>query len=97
MPTIRLPSGARCKASNPIDPKDITARLRAALDQAEAFVACMPTDKLGLLFLKAGEVVQPDPDRLDAIRPMPGSGGANGRAVLNSAQLFERYNKKPSP
>lgn len=39
--------------------------LRAALDQAEAFVTRMPTEKAGLLFLSGDQVVQPDPDHLD--------------------------------
>src|SRR5262249_6211807 len=42
--------------SEPIDPKDIIARLRAALEEAEAFVKRMPTDQLGLLFVEAGQV-----------------------------------------
>lgn len=50
--------------TEPIDPKGITDRLRSALDQAEAFVTRMPTEKMGLLFLKDGKVVQPDPERL---------------------------------
>ncbi len=50
----------------PIDPKAFYARLRAVLDEAEAFIARMPTEKIGLLFLKDGKVVQPDPDHLDA-------------------------------
>jgi hypothetical protein len=53
------------QSGEPLDPKDITARLRAALEEAEAFVAQMPTDKIGLLFLEEGQVVQPDPERLD--------------------------------
>jgi hypothetical protein len=47
-----------------IDPTDTMARLRKALDEAEAFVSRMPTDRMGLLFIKDGMVVQPDPDRL---------------------------------
>ncbi len=50
--------------SEPLDPKIVTAQLRAALDEAEAFVSRMPTDKLGLLFLKGDRIVQPDPARL---------------------------------
>src|SRR5580700_10326216 len=50
--------------SEPIDPQAIISRLRAVLDDAEAFVTRMPTDKLGLLFLKGDKVVQPDPDRV---------------------------------
>jgi hypothetical protein len=55
----------RLSTSEPIDPAVIMSRLRAALDEAEAFVMRMPSDKAGLLFLDAsGRVVQPDPERL---------------------------------
>lgn len=46
------------------------ARLRAALDEADAFVARMPTDRMGLLFLDGKRVVQPDPERYKK-RPTP--------------------------
>jgi hypothetical protein len=49
----------------PIDPPTVLAKLRAALAEAESFVIRMPTSRIGLLFLKAGKVVQPDPDQLD--------------------------------
>lgn len=52
------------RSSEPIDPDSTMQRLRAALDEAEAFVLRMPTEKTGRLFLKDGEIVQPDPDRL---------------------------------
>jgi hypothetical protein len=51
--------------TEPIDPQQFMPRLLAALDEADAFVAQMPTDKAGLLFLENGKVVQPDPQRLD--------------------------------
>ena len=47
-----------------LDPKEVLQKLRAALDEAEAFVAQMPTDLIGLLFLEGNKVVQPDPARL---------------------------------
>jgi hypothetical protein len=50
--------------SDPIDSVDVVSRLRAALEEADMFVAKMPTGKAGLLFLEAGRVVQPDPERL---------------------------------
>jgi len=86
------------QSSEPLDPKDITARLRAALAEAEAFVTRMPTDKLGLLFLEAGEVVQPDPDRLDDYQTHAGQqrGHWPGSPEISSA-MFERYNKKSTP
>ena len=49
----------------PIDPAQVLSKLRAALDEAEEFVIRMPSEKIGLLFLENGEIVQPDPDRLD--------------------------------
>jgi len=52
-------------SSEPLEPKDIMARLRMALDDAAAFVARMPTEKLGLLFLRDSRAVQPEPDHLD--------------------------------
>src|ERR1035441_4694104 len=50
--------------TKPLDPQIVTTQLLAALDEAEAFVTRMPTDKLGLLFLQGGKVSQPDPDHL---------------------------------
>ncbi|HEY4086424.1 MAG TPA: hypothetical protein VGM43_10825 [Bryobacteraceae bacterium] len=47
-------------STEPLDPKDITRRLRVALDEAEAFAVQMPTEKAGLLFLERGRAVQPD-------------------------------------
>jgi hypothetical protein len=52
-------------AEPPIDPDGVFQRLRAALDLADQFVAAMPSEKAGLLFLDAGRPVQPDPHRLD--------------------------------
>jgi hypothetical protein len=86
------------QSSEPLNPKDITARLRAALAEAEAFVTRMPTDKFGLWFIKAGEVVQPDPDRLADYQTHAGQ--RRGQWPVSpeiSAAMFERYNKKPSP
>jgi len=52
-------------ASEPaLHPGETLSGLRAALDEAEAFVRAMPTDKIGLLFLSGGQVIQPDPARL---------------------------------
>lgn len=53
-------------ADPPIDPDSVMRRLRAALDEAERFVAAMPSDKAGLLFLRSGRAEQPDPTKLDA-------------------------------
>lgn len=55
----------RLDTTEPIDPASTYSKLRATLDEADAFVARMPTEKAGLLFLDGDKVVQPDPDHLD--------------------------------
>jgi hypothetical protein len=87
LPKSNYPAADWCalQSSEPLDPKDITARLRAALDKAEAFVARMPTDKIGLLFLEAGEAV-PIPTDWTTIKPILGSGAVIGRAVPKSVR-----------
>lgn len=84
--------------SGPLDPKVITSKLRAALDQAEAFVSRMPTDKMGLLFLKEGHVVQPDPDRLAEYQTHAGRRHGHWPTSAEiTAAMFERYKKPPNP
>jgi hypothetical protein len=80
----------------PLDPKAVTFRLRSILDAAEAFVARMPSEKAGLLFLQSGTVAQPDPDRL-ASYPTH-SGQRRGQWPSSpeiAAAMFERYGKGP--
>jgi hypothetical protein len=85
------------QSTEPLDPKDITARLRVALDEAEAFVMRMPTDKLGLLFLETREIVQPDPDRLDHYQTHAGRRrGQWPDSPEIRAAMLERYVKKPA-
>ena len=85
-------------SSEPLDPKDITRRLRQALDEADAFVAKMPTEKVGLLFLKDGHVVQPDPARLATYQTHAGQrrGHWPTSAEISTA-MFERYKIPPAP
>ena len=56
---------AQLAADPPIDPVVVMRMLRAALDDAERFVASMPSTHAGLLFLSSGQPVQPNPSRLD--------------------------------
>jgi hypothetical protein len=79
-------------SSEPIDARDVLGRLREALDQAEAFVTRMPTDKIGLLFLTDGEIVEPDPGRLDDYQTHAGQrrGHWPSSAEITAAML-ERY------
>ncbi len=78
----------------PIQPEVVMPRLRAALDEAEAFVSRMPTDKIGLLFLQAGKVVQPEPGRLD--RYQTHAGRLRGHWPTSpdiATAMFEDYHK----
>ena len=50
----------------PVDAASVSRRLRAALDEAEIFVRFAPAGKEGVLFLKDGAPVQPDPQTLAA-------------------------------
>jgi hypothetical protein len=56
----------RLVSDPPVDPVATMTKLRRALDQAEAFALRLPTDRIGLLFLENGKVVEPDPGRLDS-------------------------------
>ncbi len=79
-----------------LDAVDIMARLRAALDDAEVFVKQMPTGKIGLLFLKDGKVVQPDPGRLDDYQSHAGQRRGHWPSSTEiGSSMFERYIGKP--
>jgi hypothetical protein len=69
--------------------------LHAALDEAEAFVARMPTDKMGPVFLIDGRVMQPDPDRLEVYETHAGQrrGQWPGSGEISAAML-DRYNSR---
>lgn len=67
------------------------------LSEAEAFVARVPTDKAGLLFIENDRAVQPDPDHLEIYRTHAGQrrGQWPGSGEISTAML-ERYTKPPA-
>jgi hypothetical protein len=82
--------------TEPIDPKAFYARLREILDDAEAFVMRMPTEKAGLLFLKDGKVVQPDPDHLNSYTTHAGQRRGHWPSSPEiTAAMFGHYPKPP--
>lgn len=86
----------RVASDPPVDPATTMTRLRQALDEAETFVMRMPTEKIGLLFLKDGQVVQPDPERLDDYTTHAGQRRGHWPTSPEiSAAMFECYRKKP--
>ena len=83
--------------TEPLDPHAITTQLRDALDDAEAFAGRMPTDMMGLLFLKDGHVLQPDPDRLPEYQTHAGRRRGHWPASAEiTAAMLERYQKPPN-
>lgn len=83
-------------SSEPLDAGDFMRRLRTALDDAEAFVTRMPTEKLGLLFVKNGVPVQPDPDHLDDCQSHAGQRQGHWPSSPEiAAAMFERYGARP--
>jgi len=86
----------RVASEPPVDPALTMTRLRQALEEAEAFVRRMPTEKAGLLFLKDGKVVQPDPGHLDGYLTHAGKrrGHWPGNPEIAAAML-DHYQKSP--
>ena len=86
----------RIASDPPIDPAATMTRFREILSEAEAFVARMPTDRAGLLFLKDARIVQPDPDRLEEYQTHSGKKRGHWPSSPEiAAAMLEHYNKKP--
>ncbi len=86
----------RVAGDPPVDPAATMARLRQALNEAEDFVMRMPTEKIGLLFLKDGKVVQPDPGHLDDYTTHAGQRRGHWPTSTEiSTAMFEHYKEKP--
>jgi hypothetical protein len=88
----------RIASDPPVDPGATMTSFREALAKAEAFVTQIPTDKVGLLFLKGEHVVQPDPSRLGDYQTHAGKKrGQWPSSVEISSAMLERYKKPPTP
>ena len=78
----------------PLDPREIQKRIKAMLADAEAFIARLPSDAVGVLFLEGDSPVQPDPETLDIYRRHAGArrGHWPSSSEIGSAML-ERYDR----
>ena len=84
----------RLASDPPVDAAEVMRRFRQALDEAEEFVARMPTDKAGKLYLTDGRVVAPAPDNLAAYESHAGSRRGHWPTSLEiESALFEHYKK----
>ena len=82
----------RVETVTPIDAAVTARALRAALDVADAFVRNMPAGQEGVLFLKEGQPVQPDPTQL--ARYVPHEGRQRGHWPSSpeiERSMLERY------
>jgi hypothetical protein len=68
---------------------ELSQKLRAALNEAEAFVGKMPSEMAGLLFFDNDRIVQPDPAHLNRYTTHAGSDGGHwpSSADISSAML----------
>jgi hypothetical protein len=57
----------------PIDPRDLHRRIRGMIEDAESFLAKLPSDAVGMVFMDGDTPVQPDLSRLDRYRRNAGA------------------------
>ncbi len=82
----------------PVDAGAVARRLKALLEEAETFVRAMPVGKEGLLFLKDGQPVQPDPQNLGLYVERAGQrrGYWPSSSEISSAMVY-RDTREPKP
>ncbi|MBF0184487.1 MAG: hypothetical protein HQM06_08865 [Magnetococcales bacterium] len=81
----------------PVDAAAVSQTLRKTLNEADAFVQAMPIGKEGLLFLKNGKPVLPQPDHLTAYEEHAGKRrGLWPSSPDISTAMVERY-RRPKP
>ncbi len=85
----------RVASDPPLDPAATMRRLREVLNEAEAVVdRDAHADKAGMLFLKDGQAVQPDPGRLTDYQTHAGQKQGHWPSGPEiSTAMFERYNR----
>jgi len=78
----------------PLELRGLHKRIKAMLDDAETFIARLPSDAVGVLFLDGDKPVQPDPAELGRYRRHEGErrGHWPSSSEIGSAML-ERYGK----
>ncbi len=79
---------------HPIDVRDLHRRIRSMIEDAETFIAKLPSDAVGVIFMDGDKPVQPDLNALDKYQRKPGapSGLWSSSPDITQAML-ERYDK----
>lgn len=79
----------------PIDPSQLHKRIRAMIEDAERFLAKLPSDAVGFVFLECGRAVQPDVAQIN--RYQRNAGAPRGVWPTSSEighAMLERYSKQ---
>ncbi len=81
----------------PIDVRGLHRRIRSMIEDAESFIAKLPSDAVGVIFMDGGESVQPDVNMLDKYQRNPGApSGLWPSSPGISRAMLERCGK-PNP
>jgi hypothetical protein len=79
----------------PIDVASLHRRIRSMLEDAERFIARIPSDAVGFVFLAGEKPVQPDVEALGTYQRHTGApGGVWPSSPEISSAMLERYNRK---
>jgi hypothetical protein len=81
----------------PIDVPGLHRRVRSMIEEAESFIARLPSDAVGVIFMDGEKPVQPDVNALDRYRRNPGAPrGLWPSSPEISRAMLERYGE-PKP
>ncbi len=81
----------------PIDVRGLHRRIRSMIEDAESFVAKLPSDAVGVIFMDGEQPVQPDLNALDKYQRNPGAPRGLWPSSPEIAQaMLERHNKPGS-
>jgi hypothetical protein len=82
----------------PVDVPTLHRRIRSMLEDAESFIAKLPSDAVGVVFMDGDRAVQPDVDALDKYQRNPGAPHGFWPSSPGIARaMLDRYNDKPKP
>ena len=78
----------------PLDVRALHRRIRGMIEDAETFIAKLPSDAVGVVFLDGGKPVQPDVSALDLHERNPGApGGVWPTSPGIARAMLDRYGK----
>ncbi len=81
----------------PIDPRTLHKRIKAMLAEAEVFIAGLPSEAVGVLFLEGGKAVQPDLRALERYQRHAGARRGHWPSSSEIARaMLERYRERSS-